>query len=161
MSNIHGCSYFPFSFSSNFSSLFTYLISHQLKQFHDATEEEEEEEERKREKCRLIQERIEHLTSYLDHVTITSSDHLSQLRKELDWQTRLWQTELESGGNTKFLAPVGGREGHWHRTCTELIKSRFSAANWQVGVASEPGESPVIVGLSREKLKNFFHEINL
>ena len=117
------------------------FISHQLKLFRDDTEEEEEEEERKREKCRLIQERIEHLTSYLDHITATSSDHLSRLRNELDWQTRLWQIELGSGGNIKFLAPV---EGHWHRACTELVKSRFSAANWQVGVASEPGESPVI-----------------
>jgi Leucine-rich repeat (LRR) protein len=98
-----------------------------LKQFYDDTEEEEE-EERKREKCRLIQERIEHLTSYLDHITATSSDHLSRLRNELDWQTRLWQIELGSGGNIKFLAPV---EGHWHRACTELVKSRFSAANWQ------------------------------
>ena len=87
----------------------------------------------------LVQSRVEDLTSYLDHISTVSSEHISQLKRELTWHTRLVQMELASGGNVKFLAP---HEGGWGKACRELVKSRFSVANWQVGVASEPGDSP-------------------
>ena len=116
----------------------SFVLSHQLKQTH--TEEEEEEE--KKEKCRLIQERTSNLTSYMDHIHTTSSEYLSQMRADLAWKVSLLQAELASGGNVKFSPPDGGHGGHWHRACTELVKSRFSVANWQVGVAPELGGIP-------------------
>ena len=110
-------------------------ISHQLTQKEEENEEEEEEEEERREKCRLIQERVDSLSSYLDHIRTTSHAHQSRLKRDLARQVKLLETELGSGGNAKFSPPAGGHSGHWHRACVELVKSRFSAANWQVGVA--------------------------
>ena len=98
-------------------------------------DEEEEEESEMEEKWRLIEKRIKDLMSYLSHTHSTSSEHQSQLKRQLHWQTSLWGAELESGGNVKFSAPRDCG-GSWEKACMELVKSRFSAANWQVGVAT-------------------------
>ena len=96
-------------------------------------QQQQEEESEMEEKCRLIEKRIKDLMSYLSHTHSTSSEYQSQLKRQLHWQTSLWGAELQSGGNVKFSAPRDCG-GNWEKACMELVKSRFSAANWQVGV---------------------------
>ena len=107
----------------------------QQQQKEEEEEDEEEEESEMEEKWRLIEKRIKDLMSYLSHTHSTSSEYQSQLKRQLHWQTSLWGAELQSGGNVKFSAPRDCG-GNWEKACMELVKSRFSAANWQVGVAT-------------------------
>ena len=116
-------------------SIINHALHYYTSQLKGCARDGESEEGEGEGKLCLIGERITDLDTYLGHAHHISSAHLNALRARLDRQVQLYEMELCSGGNVKFLPP-GGLGDPWYRACLELVKSRFSPSNWLVGVVS-------------------------
>ncbi|KAL5493183.1 hypothetical protein EMCRGX_G014321 [Ephydatia muelleri] len=86
-------------------------------------------EEETAKKISLLKEKVQSLEQQLESLNKSCQRCITGLKRRSGEEASYWMSELESGGNIKFLP--GDPSHSWYKSCVELMMSRFSALEMQ------------------------------